>query len=155
MRDSPAPFGPGRIRIQTLVERTTSSRRVKSLTACPTISSLLPALYPLAVSRKLTPLSRACLMMSRLASAPSDQGSPPRSGSPKLMQPRAMAETSSPVVPSLLYRMRPNLGAGVRFNATRLGPELGGVCRYDWKTTTWSDTEKSAPQSGHAVEPNR
>jgi hypothetical protein len=39
LRDSPAPFGPGRIRLNTLVASTTSSRRAKSLIARPTISS--------------------------------------------------------------------------------------------------------------------
>jgi hypothetical protein len=41
--ESPAPFGPGRIRPYTLVATTTSSRRAKSRIARPRISSLLPS----------------------------------------------------------------------------------------------------------------
>jgi hypothetical protein len=43
LRDSPAPFGPGRIRPCTFVAMTTSSRLVISARARPTISSLEPS----------------------------------------------------------------------------------------------------------------
>ena len=42
---------------------------------------------------------------------------PARRSSCSRAEPRAMAETSSPVVPSLMCRMLPNLGVGVRSNA--------------------------------------
>ena len=42
LRDSPAPFGPSRIRPCTLVAMTTSSRFAKSFSARPRISSLRP-----------------------------------------------------------------------------------------------------------------
>ena len=43
LRDSPAPFGPSRIRPWTLVAITTSSRRASSFSARPTISSEVPS----------------------------------------------------------------------------------------------------------------
>jgi hypothetical protein len=43
-RERPAPFGPSFIRPFTFVAMTTSSRRAKSASARPTISSLVPSL---------------------------------------------------------------------------------------------------------------
>jgi hypothetical protein len=43
LRDSPAPFGPGFMRLNTLVAITTSSRGTNSRRAAPTISSLVPS----------------------------------------------------------------------------------------------------------------
>ena len=102
LRDRPIPFGPGRIRWYTFVASTTSSRRAKSFRARPVISSLLPAEYTFAVSKKVTPASSASLMMRRAASSSSTHGWPPRDGSPQLMQPRVRADTWSPVRPSLV-----------------------------------------------------
>ena len=42
-RDRPCPFGPGRIRAQTFVAITTSSRFAYAFSARPTISSLVPS----------------------------------------------------------------------------------------------------------------
>jgi hypothetical protein len=82
LRDSPAPFGPGRMRPCTLVATTISSRRAMSRKARPTISSLVPSEYTFAVSKNVMPRSSACLMNGRLASSFKDQGWPPRSGMP-------------------------------------------------------------------------
>ena len=82
LRDSPAPFGPGRIRPCTLVASTISSRRAKSFSARPVISSLDPAEYTSAVSKKLIPASIACRKNGRLASSSRDHGCAPRPGSP-------------------------------------------------------------------------
>jgi hypothetical protein len=82
LRDSPAPFGPSCIRPCTLVASTISSRRAYSTSARPTISSLLPAEYTLAVSKKLIPASSACRMNGRLDSSSNDQPCAPRLGSP-------------------------------------------------------------------------
>jgi hypothetical protein len=57
------------IRPCSLVAMTTSSRSANSLKAPPRISSLLPMDYTFAVSRKLTPNSRAVLMIGRLFSS--------------------------------------------------------------------------------------
>jgi hypothetical protein len=73
LRDRPRPFGPGRIAPLTFVAMTTSSRRAKSRSARPTISSLLPCEYTLAVSKKLTPNSSARWMNGRAASSSSVQ----------------------------------------------------------------------------------
>jgi hypothetical protein len=43
LRERPAPFGPSCIRPCTLVASTISSRRAKSRSARPTISSLVPS----------------------------------------------------------------------------------------------------------------
>ncbi|KOG41798.1 hypothetical protein AQJ84_21585 [Streptomyces resistomycificus] len=43
LRDRPCALGPGRIRPFTLVASTISSRRAKSASARPTISSLVPS----------------------------------------------------------------------------------------------------------------
>ena len=82
LRESPAPLGPGRIRPWTLVAMTTSSRRVSWLSARPTISSLEPSEYTLAVSKKVTPRSSAREKNGLLASSPRVQAWLPRSGSP-------------------------------------------------------------------------
>jgi len=87
--------------MNTFVAMTTSSRLVKSAMARPTISSLEPSEYVFAVSNVVIPASRARRMNGRLSSSGSDQGCVPRNGSPKLMQPRVMAETSRPLEPSL------------------------------------------------------
>ena len=69
MRDSPRPFGPGRIGLNTLVAITTSSRRASSLSARPVISSLAPNEYTFAVSKKLMPSSSARRKNGRAASS--------------------------------------------------------------------------------------
>nr|WP_276113427.1 hypothetical protein [Desertimonas flava] len=61
---------------------TISSRSAKSSRARPTISSLLPAEYTFAVSKKLIPASRAARMCDRLVSSSSDHGWAPRPDSP-------------------------------------------------------------------------
>jgi hypothetical protein len=79
LRESPPPFGPGRIVQKTFVARTTSSRRAKSRSARPVISSLAPNEYTLAVSKKLMPSSRARLKKGRASSslsAHSQRGAP-------------------------------------------------------------------------------
>ena len=86
--------------MKTFVARTTSSRGTKSFSACPVISSLRPAAYTFAVSKKLIPASSACRTMSRLAASSSVHGRPRPPGSPKLMQPSVITETSRPVFPS-------------------------------------------------------
>ncbi len=43
LRESPAPLGPGRVLPCTFVASTTSSRRAKSFSALPVISSLVPS----------------------------------------------------------------------------------------------------------------
>src|SRR4051794_227448 len=87
----------------TLVASTISSRLVKSLSARPVISSLLPAEYTFAVSKKLIPASRASLMIRRPASSSRTHWWPPRVASPQLMHPSVTTETSSPVLPSFWY----------------------------------------------------
>ena len=82
LRESPAPFGPRRIRPCTFVASTISSRWAKSARARPTISSLVPSEYTLAVSKKLIPASIACSMNGRLASSSSVHAWVPRSGIP-------------------------------------------------------------------------
>jgi hypothetical protein len=66
----------------TLVAITTSSRRPNSAIARPTISSLVPAEYTLAVSKKLMPASSAWRMNGRAWSSGSVQRWLPRSGVP-------------------------------------------------------------------------
>ncbi len=56
-RESPAPFGPGRMRLKTFVKTWTSSRGASSLRSVPVISSLLPAEYTFAVSNVVMPAS--------------------------------------------------------------------------------------------------
>jgi hypothetical protein len=102
LRDNPFPLGPGRIGWRTLVAITTSSRSAKSRRAFPRISSLEPSEYMFAVSNKLMPASSACLISGRLSSSPSDHTGCPRPGSPYVIAPIAIGETSSPVVPSLM-----------------------------------------------------
>ena len=82
LRDRPAPLAPLRIRPWTLVATTISSRSAKSLSARPTISSLVPSEYTFAVSKKLMPASSACWMNGRLVSSSSDQAWLPRSDTP-------------------------------------------------------------------------
>src|SRR5579875_1069444 len=103
LRDSPRPLGPSCITPCTFVARTISSRLAISPRARPTISSLDPAEYTLAVSKKLMPASSAWRIKGRLASSSRVQGWLPRFGSPKLMQPRQMTDTSIPVRPSFTY----------------------------------------------------
>ena len=69
LRDRPAALGPSRIGANSLVAMTTASRRAKSFSARPTISSLPPFEYMLAVSKKLMPASSACRISARLASS--------------------------------------------------------------------------------------
>ena len=65
-------------------------------------------------------------MMGVAASSPRLQGCPPRCGSPKLMQPRQILETSRPVEPSLVYSTCALLwlwpGRAHQVQAQRLGP---------------------------------
>ncbi len=82
LRDRPPPFGPGRIRPCTLVASTISSRRPKSRSARPVISSLEPAEYTFAVSKKFIPASMAWRKNGRLVSSSRDHGCGPRPGSP-------------------------------------------------------------------------
>ncbi len=65
LRESPDPLASLRIAPCTLVAITTSSRRAMSATARPKISSLDPAEYTFAVSKKLTPASSARAMNGR------------------------------------------------------------------------------------------
>ena len=59
-------------------------------------------------------------MIGRVASSLKLHGWPPRCGSPKLMQPRQIFDTSSPVEPSLRYSMEilPLLSATLRTHLT-------------------------------------
>ncbi|KQW04198.1 hypothetical protein ASD08_42705 [Streptomyces sp. Root369] len=82
LRDRPRPLGPSLIGWRSFVAITTASRSAKSLSARPRISSLEPFEYMLAVSKKLMPLSSACLMSGRASCSPFDQTGCPRSGSP-------------------------------------------------------------------------
>jgi hypothetical protein len=84
----------------TFVATTISSRSTYSARARPMISSLDPAEYTLAVSKKLMPASTAWRMNGRLSSSGKVHAWAPRAGSPYLIPPRARGETSSPVVPS-------------------------------------------------------
>ena len=68
--------------VHTLVASTISSRLAKSARARPTISSLVPSRYTLAVSKKLMPASTARWMNGRLVASSSVQAWPPRSGMP-------------------------------------------------------------------------
>jgi hypothetical protein len=70
----------------------------------PVYSSLVPPEYTLAVSKKLMPASSAALIVSSANASSRVQGRvvPP---SPQLMQPTVIRETSSPVLPSLVYSM--------------------------------------------------
>jgi hypothetical protein len=88
--------------------------RAKSLSACPVISSLRPDEYTLAVSKKLIPASSACRTMSRQAASSSVHGRPRSPGSPKLMHPSVITETSSPVLPSFPYRIESSCGVIAR-----------------------------------------
>ncbi len=72
-RDRPSALGPFRVGALSFVAMTTPSRWVKSFSARPTISSLAPFEYMLAVSKKLIPASTAWRINERLASSPSDQ----------------------------------------------------------------------------------
>ena len=82
-RDNPIAFGPFRVAAASLVAMTTLSRLVKSFNALPTISSLPPFEYTLAVPKKLIPASIASRINDRLASSSSDQAGWPRKESPK------------------------------------------------------------------------
>src|SRR5882762_7220958 len=106
LRDSPPPLGAFVIGKNTLVAITTSSRRAKSFNAPPTICSEVPSEYAFAVSKKLMPKSRARRISGRLSGSGSVQGWSPRSGTPKVMQPRQSLETCKPVEPKLTYFIR-------------------------------------------------
>ena len=104
LRDRPAPFGPfvhadrapwwrGRSRRDGRTRAGPRRRSPRSIRRSTTF----------AVSRKLMPASSACRMNGRLASSSSVHGWMPRPGSPKLMQPRQMRETSRPVRPRVTY----------------------------------------------------
>ncbi len=56
-------------------------------------------------TRVKVPASSDCRMSARPSSSLTTQGCQPLAASPKLMQPRQMRETLSPVLPSLLYCM--------------------------------------------------
>src|SRR5918993_6092098 len=103
LRDSPAALRPPRIGPCTLVAMTTSSRLAKSARARPTIASLVPSEYTFAVSKKLIPASSASWMNPRLVSSASVHAWLPVPESPKLMHPRQILDTSSPVGPSFVY----------------------------------------------------
>ena len=69
LRDNPMALGPLCVAGATLVAMTTLSRLVNSFSALPTISSLPPFEYMLAVSKKLSPASIAWRISERLASS--------------------------------------------------------------------------------------
>ena len=74
------------------------------LMARPRYSSLVPAEYPLAVSKKLMPRSRAWRMTVSLCPSSSVQ-SCIVPACPKLIQPTHSLEISMPVVPNFVYCM--------------------------------------------------
>src|SRR4051812_19769598 len=94
-REWPRWLGSSSIGTDTLVARTTSSRR--SFSALPTISSDSPAEYTSALSTKLIPASSARWMM-RIESSWS--GLPQ---APNIIVPRQSGETWTPVRPSGRY----------------------------------------------------
>ena len=69
LRDNPMALGSLCVAGATLVAMTTLSRLVNSFSALPTISSLPPFEYMLAVSKKLIPASIAWRISERLASS--------------------------------------------------------------------------------------
>ena len=99
--DSPPRFGPVPIRSRTLVATTASSRFAYSRTALPVISSLTPSEYTSAVSKKLMPSSTARRKNGIASSSSRIQGRHCRL--PKLMQPSAILETTSPLFPRREY----------------------------------------------------
>ena len=114
LRDSPAPLGPGAsARAPWWRSRPRPAGEVAP--ARPTISSLVPSEYTLAVSKKLMPSSSARWMNGRLASSSSVQGcaprparhsscSPGRSATPRdPWLPVAMRPPTSPRPPALLW----------------------------------------------------
>ena len=113
LRDRPPRFGPGPMRILTLVAMTASSRDANSRTAFPVISSLTPSEYTSAVSKKLIPSSTARRKNGMASSSSRIQGR--HSRLPKLMQPSAMRETTMPLSPRRAYckGVTPGLGEGM------------------------------------------
>ena len=71
-RDRPTWFGPGPMRIRTLVAMTSSSRGSLSFfNAWPSSISASPSEYTSAVSMKLTPASNAALTCASTSASPS------------------------------------------------------------------------------------
>ena len=104
LRDSPAALRPRRIGPCTLVAMhdlvtvgEVGERAARRSPRC------VPSEYTFAVSKKLMPASSASLMKPRLASSSRVHVWLPDPESPKLMQPRQILDTSSPVVPSFVY----------------------------------------------------
>ena len=103
LRDSPPPFVPGVIGMNTLVAMTISSREAASASTRPVTTSLAPAEYVSAVSKKLMPPSTAALMIGSAASSSSAHA---RSRwAPKPIMPRQTRETRRPDVPRFTYSM--------------------------------------------------
>jgi hypothetical protein len=86
---------------------TTWASRSYSARAFPRTRSLSPFEYMLAVSKKLIPRSIARSTSSRPYASPLTHSR--QSGSPKLIQPRQIFETSMPVDPSVAYSMTVSL----------------------------------------------
>src|SRR6185436_5933511 len=104
LRDCPRWFGSSPIWLCTLVAMTTRSRLTPSFfRQLPSTTSLCPSEYTSAVSKKLMPRSSACLMKGRDSVSPNTQLR--HSGEPKVMVPRQIWETLSPVEPRLTYFM--------------------------------------------------
>src|SRR4029453_3252453 len=101
LRDSPPPFSPGVIGMNTLVAITTSSRLSSFPTRRPVATSLAPPGYVLAGSKNVMPPSTAALTIGSAAVSSRTHG---RSLSfPKLIMPRHTLDTLRPVRPRFVY----------------------------------------------------
>ena len=119
LRDNPAPLGfPALISKFTFVATTISSRlSPNSRINLPVIVSLLPSWYTFAVSKKLMPNSIALRKIGFASSNSIAQGNTPFSEPdlPKLIIPKHMRETSTPLLPSFTYFIKLSLLAKVIF----------------------------------------
>src|SRR5271154_1860750 len=107
LRESPPPFSPALIGMKTLVAMTASSRVSSLETSRPVATSLAPAEYVSAVSKKVIPPSTAACTIGSAASSSSTHR---RSLSlPKLIMPRHTRDTRRPVAPRFTYSMDSSL----------------------------------------------
>ena len=100
LRDSPPPFSPGVIGMNTFVATTISSRLRNFGRMRPVATSLAPCEYVSAVSKKVTPPSTADFTIGSAAASSRTHG---RSLLlPKLIMPRHTLDTRTPVRPRLV-----------------------------------------------------
>src|SRR5260370_19574614 len=104
LRLLPPPFGsPGRILALYFVATTKRSRSFVEAINSPRWLSLVPPVYPFAVSMKFPPTSRKVSNRARLVFL---SHTPSPFLSPHVIVPRASSLPRSPLLPNSLYRIR-------------------------------------------------